>query len=303
LARSSSPASSAQATERSSTNRPTCTRLRCHSVDYEDRHVTATPEGIRLDVVLAGLGSRFIAYLFDVCVQTAALIAFLIVLHSFEGSNPDTTSVLIAVGSAVAFLFLDFIVYFVIFEMLFNGRSPGKRLAGLRVVRVSGQPVGFVASALRNLLRLVDFLPVLNLLGSVLILATTKNQRLGDLAAGTIVIRERVAAEQTLTDRAFSSGAAFAAPAGQASYWAAGQPPDHWLPPELAHWDVSAVPVEELALARTFLGNRDGYTPEARQRLAVQLANRIWPYVAGPSSPLHPERFLEMVLQVKAARG
>jgi hypothetical protein len=56
-------------------------------------------------------------------------------------------------------------------------------------------------------------------------------------------------------------------------------------------------------MARTFLANRAGYTPEARQRLAADLANRIWPFVAGPTVPPHPEAFLEMVLQVKGARG
>jgi hypothetical protein len=187
--------------------------------------------------------------------------------------------------------------------MLFNGRSPGKRLAGLRVVRVGGQPVGFLASALRNLLRLIDFLPTFNILGSVLILSTTRNQRLGDLAAGTIVIREKVAAEAHAGGQSWASGTGFAAPAGASAYWAPGRPGGRWLPPELANWDVSAVPAEELALARTFVANRSGYTPAARQQLAVQLANRMWPYVAGPTVLPQPEAFLELVIQVKAARG
>jgi len=272
-------------------------------VEYEDRHVTATPEGIRLDVVLAGLGSRFAAYAVDLVLQAVAFFVFVKVLVHFEGANPDETASLIAAGALTTFLFVDLIVYFVISEMLFHGRSPGKRLTGLRVVRVGGQPVGFLASLLRNLLRLVDFLPVLNLLGSVLILSTTRNQRLGDLAAGTIVIRDKVAAEKAMASRPWASGTGFAAPAGTSTYWAPGMPDARSLPPELSHWDVSAVPAEELALARAFLRNRDGYTPEARQRLALQLANRIWPFVAGPSVPPAPEAFLEMVLQVKAARG
>jgi uncharacterized RDD family membrane protein YckC len=272
-------------------------------VDYEDRHVTATPEGIRLDVVLAGLGSRFAAYAFDLLLQLVAFYVFGRVVGEAVGPNPSEAAGLLETGASSVFALLDFVLYFVAFEALFDGRSPGKRLAGLRVVRVGGQPVGFLASLLRNLLRIVDLLPVLYLFGSVLILATTRNQRLGDLAAGTLVIRDRVAAEKIVSTASFSSGAGFAAPVGTTAYWAPGHPGGAWLPPELAHWDVSAVPPDELSLARAFLANRAGYTPEARQRLSHQLANRIWPFVAGPSVPPHPEAFLEMVLQVKAARG
>jgi uncharacterized RDD family membrane protein YckC len=273
-------------------------------VEYEDRHVTATPEGIRLDVVLAGLGSRFAAYAFDFAVQLVAFFVFLdVVLRYAIGTNLDETASLVAAGATAAFALVDFIGYFVIGEMLFNGRSPGKRLAGLRVVRVGGQPVSFLASLLRNVLRLVDFLPAFNMLASLLILATTHNQRLGDLAAGTIVIRERVAAERAVSAQAWASGSGFGAPAATSTYWAAGAPDQRWLPPELSHWDVSAVPAEELALARTFVANRDGYTAQARQQLSLQLASRMWPYVAGPTVPPQPEAFLEMVLQVKAARG
>jgi len=277
--------------------------LRCHNVEYEDRHVTATPEGIRLDVVLAGLGSRFVAYAFDLILQLIVFYAFDLVLDYAVGSNPDEAVQLLVDGALAAFALVDFVLCFVAFDMLFNGRSPGKRLAGLRVVRVGGHPVGFLASLLRNLLRIVDFLPAVYVFGSVLILATTRNQRLGDLAAGTVVIRERVAAEKAVSASSWEGGAEFAAPAANSTYWVAGPPGGTWLPPELMHWDVSAVPREELALAQAFLANRNGYTPEARYRLSQQLAARLWPFVAGPPVPPHPEAFIEMVMQVKAARG
>jgi uncharacterized RDD family membrane protein YckC len=183
-------------------------------VEYEDRHVTATPEGIRLDVVLAGLGSRFAAYAFDFLFQVLAFILFAVIVHDSVGPNESEATVLIVEGAYLVFALLDFLLYFVIFDMLFSGRSPGKRLAGLRVVRVGGQPVGFLASLLRNLFRVVDFLPFVYTFGSVLILATSRNQRLGDLAAGTVVIRDRVSAEQRVSPYSFASGAGFVAPAG-----------------------------------------------------------------------------------------
>ena len=183
-------------------------------MEYEDRHVTATPEGIRLDVVLAGLGSRFAAYAIDFVIQLVALFCFFQVLNYLAGPNPDETSSLLADGAAALFVLVDFMGYFVIAEMLSHGRSPGKQLAGLRVVLVGGQPVGFLGSLLRNVLRIVDFLPIVNVLGSVLILSTSRNQRLGDLAAGTVVIRERLAAERAVSPACRPTGRpAFTAPA------------------------------------------------------------------------------------------
>jgi len=272
-------------------------------VELDDRHVTATPEGVRLDVVLAGLGSRFAAYLLDFFLQVIAFIIFGLLLSTTVTGNPSETTSLIAEGALTLFVFMDFIGYFVLCEMLWNGRSIGKRAAGIRVVRVAGGPVGFFPSLVRNLLRLVDLLPSLYLAGILAILVTPKNQRLGDLAAGTLVIRDRVAAASAVPAGAWASGAGFGATTGSQTYWTSGAPTGRWLPPELMHWDVSAVPAPELAMARTFLTNRSGYTPEARQRLAADLANRVWPFVAGPTTPPYPEAFLEMVLQVKDARG
>jgi hypothetical protein len=75
------------------------------------------------------------------------------------------------------------------------------------------------------------------------------------------------------------------------------------MPPELAHWDVSAVRQQEVVLATMFLSNRLGYAPQARAHLSVDLANRIWPLVAGAPANLNPEQFLEAVVLVKSLRG
>lgn len=82
--------------------------------------------------------------------------------------------------------------YGTFFELKRNGQTPGKKFAGIRVVRDGGRPIDFRAAAVRNLLAVVDELPFLFLFGAVLVLLTPKRQRLGDLAAGTVVIRERV---------------------------------------------------------------------------------------------------------------
>jgi uncharacterized RDD family membrane protein YckC len=269
----------------------------------EDRYVTPTPEGVSLDTVLAGLGSRLAAFALDFLLQTVffAIIVGLVALFLHGGGE---TSGLIATGILSLVFLLDFIGYFIICEMLWSGRSVGKRAAGTRVVRLSGAPVGFWSSLLRNITRLVDAMPIpFYLVGSVLILATSKNQRLGDLLGNTVVIRERQAAIVLQQHTSFADPGQWMAPVGPASAWTPASGASPPLPPSLAHWDVSAVTDQELTLVRTFLANRWGYTPEARQALALQLADRLWPRVAGPVTPPHPEQFLETILWVKSVRG
>lgn len=277
-------------------------------MDFEDRLVTVTPEGISLEVVLAGLGSRFIAFAVDFSLQMIALAVFLFVVVSAFHGTVTTTSGLVAGGALSVFGLLDFLGYFVVCEMAFSGRSLGKKMVGLRVVRVGGQPVGFWSSLLRNVLRLIDMqIGITYLVGGVLILTTTRNQRLGDLLAGTVVVRDRLGTASPV-GAAWSSAAGFAAPGWRTSPRPAdtsGLPsaPTGGLPPGLAHWDVSAVPGADIELARTFLAHRGGYTGEARAKLAYELAGRIWPLVAGPTGPMHPEQFLEAVLLVKSRRS
>src|SRR5580692_12777164 len=108
----------------------------------EDRYVTPTPEGVSLDTVLAGLGSRFAAFLLDFLIQAVFyVIVLVVVIVAFRGGGE--TSDLVAGGILVLVALLDFIGYFIICEMLWSGRSIGKRAAGTRVVQVSGTPVGF----------------------------------------------------------------------------------------------------------------------------------------------------------------
>ena len=232
----------------------------------------ATPEGVDLEVDLAGLGSRFLAQAWDWLLQALLIGALAIVLF--------------AIGSGVStavFLVLSFLVFFgydVLFEVLANGRTPGKRLSGLRVVRSGGQPVGFVASSVRNLLRLVDG-PLTGYLGGIVAIVVSKrNQRLGDMAADTLVVRE---------------------PAAAAHHMAAAPPPPP-PPPVADRWDVSAISPEELAAVRQFLERRWTIEGEARRRLAWQLAEGLRPKVAGAPPDLQGEQLLERLAAAKASR-
>ena len=244
-------------------------------VSYEDRISIATPEGIDLDLTLAGLGSRFMAALIDGLIQGAVFIA-LAVLAGFLSSGAggiDAFDGSLGAGIAIALIlvamFLIFFGYPIAFEVWASGRTPGKRWTGLRVVRVGGAPVSFLPSAVRNLVRLVDFLPTAYGIGIVVLLANRRNQRFGDLAAGTIVVRERKATRPI-------APVTQSAQAGTAS---ASEP----LPPDWQYWDVSAVSAEDLGTVRRFLERRPFLTPEARSRLANELAARLRTKVSGLS--------------------
>jgi uncharacterized RDD family membrane protein YckC len=182
---------------------------------------------------------------------------------------------------------LTMLLYDVLFETLGGGRTIGKRMGGLRVVRSSGRPVDLVASMIRNVLRLVDGIPLSFLPTIVSIVVTRRNQRVGDLAADTVVIRDRRAVAGV--QQGFGAAAAVAVPVP--AYATAG-----------ASWDVSAVPAEDLATVRAFLERRHGLAGEARMRLAAQLDGALRPRVGGADES-DPERFLEILYDAKRARG
>lgn len=152
-----------------------------------------TPELVLLSYSVAGVGSRVLAALTDYAICAVALVALLVALVALEPGLPSATPG--GVSWAAALLILaQFAVlwgYYVLFEGLMDGQTPGKRIHRLRVVREGGFSVTFGVSAVRNLVRLVDMQPVFfYLVGLGSILATRRGQRLGDLVAGTIVVRE-----------------------------------------------------------------------------------------------------------------
>jgi uncharacterized RDD family membrane protein YckC len=236
-------------------------------MEYEDIRTIATPEGVELAVPLGGIGSRFIGLLIDLIIQYALLIASaLLAFYVLGGVAAD-----IALALASLLLLLG---YDVLFEVLGGGRTLGKRVSGLRVVLDTGAPIGLRASLIRNLLRLVEGVALMYVPAMISVLATRSNQRLGDLAAGTLVVRD---------------------PRTQ---------PGVELPPEdpsaYASWDVSAVSQNDLLAIRTFLSRRDQLDDAARHDLAAQLAARLRPRVAGVRGVSGDEQFLERLAAAKA---
>jgi uncharacterized RDD family membrane protein YckC len=245
-------------------------------VEYEDRVRIATPEGVDLELTLAGVGSRFSAALIDFLIQIGLLIALAVAFFlgvGFGGWGDALFTVL---------AFLLFAGYDVLFEVFASGRTPGKRLNGIRVVRLDGSPVRFLTSATRNILRLID-IQFLYLVGIVCILVTSRNQRLGDLAAGTLIVRERLGARPD----------AFAAAVTPAP-----SPAGDWQV-----WDVGGVTAEELVAVRSFLERRSELTVEARSQLAGELAEGLRRKVPGMVEDGPPETFLESLVAAKEHRG
>lgn len=252
-------------------------------MQYEDRVTIATPEGVNVDLTLAGIGSRFIASLIDTTIKLAVWFGFAVFL--FGGTALLGGGEVDAIGAALFFVisFLIWFAYDVLFESLASGRTPGKRWTGLRVVRMGGRPVGFVASAIRNIVRIVDFLPSFYLVGMIAMVASRTNQRLGDLAAGTVVVREKPVPTAPQEAPPLT-------------------PPPPVMPLEIETWDVSAVTAPELATIRRFLERRAELTPQARFHLAQELATKVQAKVAG-APPMPPETFLEYVSVAKAKRA
>lgn len=163
------------------------------SADY----TVLIPERVTLEYDIAGLGSRGLAVMIDIAIQVgvlivgAAIVGAAGVLLSRNGGIilPRGTDTL-AFGLAAVVLFLVANGYYALFEILWNGQTPGKRVVGVRVIRETGFAVRASDVIVRNLMRSVDSLPLAYALGVTTMLFNSRFRRLGDLAAGTIVIRE-----------------------------------------------------------------------------------------------------------------
>ena len=147
-----------------------------------------TPENLTLDAEVAGIGSRFMAALVDYLIMLAMMFLLAILVRGAirDINNPELTLALLVIAQFVIFVF-----YHLLFEFVWNGQTPGKRYLGLRVTQVNGMPLTVSGLLIRNFVRLFDFLPFFYGVGLLALFATKHTQRLGDLAARTIVIRER----------------------------------------------------------------------------------------------------------------
>lgn len=256
-------------------------------MELQDRLTVEGAEGLDLDVTLAGLGSRTGAATVDLVLQTLAILA----IGAIAGLFGDA-------GTAVAVtgIFLVVLGYPTAAETLANGQTVGKRVLGIAVVKADGTPVTFLSSLVRNVVRIVDILPGTYLVGAVAIFASSRNQRVGDMAAGTIVVHRVRAGTHLVGGHSMAAGGGVGQDPAAGGYgWVPGTTVAPVLSPEVVGWDVSAVTAEEVAAVRSFLLRRHQLDATHRANLAQTLAFQILPKVAGVPLDGGPEYFLERI--------
>ena len=241
-----------------------------------------TPEHVVFEYELAGPASRVVAAMVDALLVGLGLLGlFLLALIVTQGSLELAGPWAVAVAAVAAFVL--FWGYPILFEIWWKGQTPGKRSVGLRVIQEGGYALTPAVVIARNLLRLVDFLPGFYLLGLLLMIVHPRNQRIGDLVAGTLVIRDRTSAAA----RPPAAVKAAPVPVGAEDVVA-----------ELRRAGAHKLPVDQIRLIEDFLARRGSMTPEARLRIADQLARSVGEVV--PTPAMESERLLRCVL---AARG
>lgn len=159
-----------------------------------------TPENVYVEYDLAGIGSRFAAFIIDLLIQ---LFVFCVTLLGLYFAGVDYAGLIAELGLqaamfAATMLILFHLTYYSFFELIMKGQTPGKKLFSIRVIRQNGEPEGVFDSVLRNFLRIVYLIPFLYLLDAFFVILTKNYKRIGDYAANTIVVKVRKA-DQLIT--------------------------------------------------------------------------------------------------------
>ncbi|MHB8147440.1 MAG: RDD family protein [Vulcanimicrobiaceae bacterium] len=234
-----------------------------------------TPESIAFSYELAGLGSRALAVLIDLLVQIAlvALLFWGLIfaaghLPAAHRAAPEVERFArnAAVGILIFIVFAIFFGYYIVLEALWNGQTIGKKALGIRVVRDGGYPIDWGASLIRNLVRVGEVVVGSYALSAICALLSHENKRIGDIAAGTIVVRD---APVTMALPAFE------------------------FPAEPVYAATGYVSGEERALIHRFIERRDTLQNDRRRELAAQLANRVRERVPLDLQRLDDESLLE----------
>jgi uncharacterized RDD family membrane protein YckC len=241
-----------------------------------DKLTIETPEQTSLDFPLAGIGSRFLAVALDTLLQFGVYIVLGLIAALIS-----SVGIFSALGKQWGLAILGFVAfavqfgYFATFETVWNGQTPGKRWTHLRVIQDSGRPITAYDAILRNLLRIVDNLPILYAIGIVTMLISKENKRVGDYAAGTVVVHEKPLQ-------------------GVAAIWSVIAAPGQSVPSA----PVGQLTPDELQLVETFFERRVSLDPEIRRSMARQIAQRLGDRLNVPSEARpDAEKFLETLAE------
>ena len=240
-------------------------------IETEETLIIETPERVPLAFPLASIGNRFLAVAIDHTIQYLAIAAVFIGFMLIAGAGQATFGAFDTldrempnwvIAAMIFVLFLLFAGYFAVFEWLWDGQTPGKRLLKLRVIREDGRPITLWEAIARNLLRIFDAFPGFLLpiysAGLIAIFMSNRDQRVGDLFAGTVVIRER-------EDEAPTFAEAFANAVADAAY-------RRVQPRTSFEANVSAMTESEIEVVESFLRRRWDLSDRQRQWMAWRIA-------------------------------
>jgi uncharacterized RDD family membrane protein YckC len=249
----------------------------------DDELVIETPERVELHYVLANVGNRFLAAAIDHLIQASAIFIVIIIAGAFSDWRLFNSMGVWAAALTVLAIFAIYWGYFVAFETLWSGQTPGKRIMRLRVVREDGRPVRFFEVFVRNLLRLaVDFQPLPSYaIGVVSIIFSARSKRVGDFVAGTVVVKERATEAPSLEEiiRVSEIEQSRIERAAPAAFTA----------------DTRQLSEQEIRAVQTFLKRRFELTEVNRMALAMRIAQPISLKLGIASETLSPEAILEEV--------
>ncbi|HUY81306.1 MAG TPA: RDD family protein [Acidobacteriaceae bacterium] len=274
-----------------------------------------TPEQVSIRFPVAGIGSRFLAILTDSVLQGILYFVLGLILFLIATSAPKTpvgelssTAEKWLLAAFILFNFLLYWGYFTLFEAFWNGQTPGKRLCKIRVIQQSGRQLTFFESMTRNLIRVIDSLPGFYLVGVISMLCTRRHQRLGDLAASTIVIHERPSDEplwggagaRTITAHTLIPDTFTPPPSTQSPF----APPNETLPADA----ITRLTPEDLAVIERFFSRVLDMDFDTRARLAERLAAQMSEKMQVPPESAialkdKPERFLESIAHQMRSHG
>jgi uncharacterized RDD family membrane protein YckC len=268
---------------------------------FADQLNIATPEQVELQFSVAGIGSRFVAVLIDHLIQVGFYIVAIFLFAFLLGGSAGDKLNLMGKWFLAAFIALNFCLlwgYYTLFEAFWHGQTPGKHVMKLRVIKDSGRQITLFEAMTRNLLRFVDYLPALYLVGVITMLCNKRHQRLGDLAAGTLVIHERADEQPLLTGH----GTSFFPHPEPRAYDPLPQPAvptATGLPADA----IAKLGPDDLVVIEAFFARALDLTLQTRaqvaQRIALQMAARM--NIALPEG--NPERMLEAVAYAMRSSG
>ena len=274
------------------------------STSFTDQLNIETPEQVELRYPIAGVGSRFLAILTDTLIQIAAVLILVVALaligmtqtaQKAAAHTSSSTADKWAIALMVLFFFLVFWGYFSLFEALWHGQTPGKRLLKIRVIKDSGRQITLFEALARNLLRVVD-MQLSYLVGVVAMLCNRQQKRLGDLVAGTIVVHDRGEDQPILAQRTrtITAGMYPSAPAP-----AVRRP----VYDDLPHDAVARLTRADLAVMETFFARALDLSIETRRQMAAKIATQIAGRMAVDAPGEEAERFLQAVAFEMRALG